>query len=35
MTYDPDALAAPLLIDSDTALDRYLRTYPQVAFGAN
>jgi type IV pilus assembly protein PilB len=34
MTYDPDALAAPLLIDSDAALDRYLHTYPQVAFGA-
>lgn len=32
MTFDPDAHAAPLLIDSDTALDRYLQSYPHIAF---
>jgi len=29
------ARTEPVLIDSDSALDRYLQTYPQVAFAAN
>ena len=32
MPSDSSVLARPLLIDSDTALDRYLETYPQVPF---
>ena len=33
MSLEPStALAPPLLIDSDRALDRYLHTYPRVAF---
>ena len=35
MTLDPGAHAAPLLIDSDAALDRYLLTYPHIAFGGD
>lgn len=35
MTLEPSAPAAPLLIDTDAALDRYLETYPQVAFAAD
>lgn len=32
MSLEPSIPAAPLLIDSDVALDRYLKTYPKVAF---
>jgi type IV pilus assembly protein PilB len=32
MSLESSVRAAPLLIDSDAALDRYLQTYPKVAF---
>ena len=34
MSLEPSVAAAPLLIDSDAGLDRFLRTYPQMPFTA-
>ncbi len=34
MSLEPSVVASPLLIDSDAALDHFLRTYPQMPFTA-